>query len=76
MGPIGHPDFARLDVIGDTVNLAVRVQSWAGSNTGSGIAATEETVSLWTDAVKIGVPCNVEIKGKSTSVKLCEVGRT
>ena len=32
-GPVGHPDYAQLDVIGDVVNLAARSCFWAAKNT-------------------------------------------
>ena len=73
MGPVGHPDFARLNVIGDYVNLAARVQSLAGSNTDSGIAAIEETASPWLEKIKAGESQIVEIKGRDNAVALREI---
>lgn len=73
MGPIGHPDFARLDVIGDYVNLAARIQTWAGQNTASGIAASAETISGCPGDIQTGEPHAVDIKGKTEPVTLHEV---
>jgi class 3 adenylate cyclase len=73
IGPIGHPDFARLDIIGDFVNQAARVQAWAGQNTNSGIAATAETMSGCSTDIRRGDPKEVELKGKSKPVTIYEV---
>lgn len=73
MGRIGHPDFARVDVVGDFVNLAARVQGWAGNNTNSGIAATAEAVGTCFEKVNIGEAKSVEIKGKTGPSLLHEV---
>ena len=39
-GEMGHPDYARPDIMGETVNLAFLTMNWAYENTKSGIAAT------------------------------------
>lgn len=73
MGPIGHPDFSRLDVIGDNVNLAARVQAWAGKNSPSRMATTAETLALATCRVEVGPGVTTEIKGKVDPVTLHSV---
>jgi class 3 adenylate cyclase len=44
LGRIGHADYARADIIGPTVDIASRVQRWAGS-TPHGLAASGATVA-------------------------------
>jgi len=73
MGPIGHPDFARLDVIGDFVNLAARVQAWAGQHTATGMAATAETMSGCSTDIRRGEAQEIQIKGKTNPVMVHEV---
>ncbi len=73
IGPIGHPDFARLDIIGDFVNQAARVQAWAGKNTKSGMAATSETMSGCLSDIRRGEAHEVELKGQSKLTVIHEI---
>jgi len=40
LGSVGHPDYSRPDIMGEAVNIAFLVLTWADSNVESGIAAT------------------------------------
>jgi class 3 adenylate cyclase len=40
LGAVGHPDYARPDIMGEAVNIAFLALRWANENTGSKIAAT------------------------------------
>lgn len=73
LGPIGHPDYARLDAIGNAINLAFRVEMWAGKNTRSGIAATDETVTSASGRVAAGEPAKIELKGIKDSCLVREI---
>lgn len=44
LGQIGHPDYARLDILGIPVDLAFATQGWAAKNTESHVAATASVV--------------------------------
>jgi class 3 adenylate cyclase len=70
--PLGHPDYARPDIIGDHVNLAFRTMQWAGS-TQSRIGATEYVVEEIRDLVKVGEGIASPIKGKSEPVTMYEI---
>jgi len=41
LGSVGHPDYARPDIMGEVVNIAFLTQDWADRATGSGLACTE-----------------------------------
>ena len=41
---IGHPDYARPDIIGEAVNLAFLVMPWVAANCPSGVGVTEAVV--------------------------------
>jgi class 3 adenylate cyclase len=40
LGAMGHPDYARPDIVGEVVNVAFLTRDWAEMHTHSGIAAT------------------------------------
>ena len=52
VGPIGHPDYAKLDIIGEAVFGAVTTQEWAGRNTKSHVGATSAVLEGLTDPVE------------------------
>ncbi len=43
LGTIGHPEYASLDILGDTVNTAFLVMRWVADNVKSGIGITAAT---------------------------------
>jgi class 3 adenylate cyclase len=73
MGPMGHPDFARLDIVGDIVNAAARIQAWAGQNTQSGIAVSVQVLADCPPDISAGDPQEIQLKGKATPVAVREV---
>lgn len=44
IGSVGHPDYARPDIMGETVNVAFLTMEWAHRKTRSGIGGTAEFV--------------------------------
>jgi class 3 adenylate cyclase len=70
LGPIGHPDYAHLDAIGNDVNLAFRIEMWAGQHTQSKIAATSRTTAGLGSSIETGE--QMEIQVKSTG-EMCAV---
>lgn len=40
LGALGHPDYARPDIVGETVNVAFLTLGWADDNAKSGLVAT------------------------------------
>ena len=73
LGTIGHPDYARPDIMGDHVNLAYRTMSWTGENTQSDIGATEFVIDGIGDLIQTGEGKSVSIKGKTKPVVLYEI---
>ncbi len=67
LGAIGHPDYARPDILGDAVNLAVQIEGWASRNRG-GIAAAASVVEGLDETVPRGEPCAVGFKGRAEPV--------
>lgn len=64
LGPIGHPSYARPDVIGETVNHAAIVEGKVAPQSSSGIAATESTV-IGLGSVQLGTRHELDIRGTS-----------
>lgn len=73
LGSVGHPDYARPDIMGETVNLAFLVLDWAQSHAGSRVAA----IAALTDALPAGVTCgrprSVRFRGQKRAVRVCEI---
>jgi transcriptional regulator with XRE-family HTH domain len=67
-GPIGHPDYAQHDVIGDYVNLAARACFWAAKSAQSHLAAPTATLERATMQLDIGTTETVTAAGKAVSV--------
>lgn len=52
VGPVGHPDYARLDIIGQAVFGAFTAQEWAARSTESHVAATSRVLDGLADPVE------------------------
>jgi class 3 adenylate cyclase len=70
---LGHPDYSRPGIVGNTVNLAFRTSGWAIQNTESGIAATHSIVSPIKDSNVIGKKESVRFKGIDDSIEVYEI---
>lgn len=73
-GSIGHPDYARPDIIGEAVGIALLNSEWADENTQSGIAI--DTVTLKQISVPYPEPaCTTEVDyyGISHTVEIAEL---
>jgi class 3 adenylate cyclase len=74
LGMIGHTEYARPDIIGDTVNTAFLVLGWASANIKSGLSITESVANLLGDKVKLSKPNLVTLKLNNKKVNVYEVG--
>jgi len=71
VGPIGHPDYAQPDIMGEAVSIALLAMDWAVANTESGLAASAETL---TDTNReAGPPHEVTFAGISHPVGMCDI---
>lgn len=73
LGAVGHPDYARPDIMGETVNLAFLTMGWGESNTPSGIAATKAFADELEDGFKTGKMQEERFKGIASPVEVCEL---
>jgi transcriptional regulator with XRE-family HTH domain len=73
LGAMGHPDYARPDIMGEVVNVAFLVRDWAETHTRSGIAATVWGPDPVNDRFDIAQTAAVHFKGLQHPVCLCEL---
>jgi transcriptional regulator with XRE-family HTH domain len=76
LGSVGHPDYARPDIMGSTVNLAFLTLEWAEKNATSGVATPKEMVDGQPLEVKIGRTASVNFLDIDRTVEVCELGIT
>ncbi|MBN2326939.1 MAG: helix-turn-helix domain-containing protein [Candidatus Omnitrophica bacterium] len=73
LGAVGHPEYARPDIMGEIVNLAFLTMEWAEMNAQSRMAATERVAGILKNPVKAGKSEPVKFKGISSTVKVGEI---
>jgi adenylate cyclase len=72
LGTVGAGDNRRLTAIGDSVNLASRIES-ANKEAGTELLISEEAHERVKDFVRLGKHCQLAIKGKTGTYSLHEV---
>jgi len=79
LGSVGHPDYARPDVMGPVVNMAFLTQEWADHHAQSGVAVTQACVEMLLDQtraksrLRFGKKEQVRFRGVEDRVTVCEV---
>ena len=73
LATIGHPSYARPDILGPTVNRAVRVLGWVQSNAKSRIGASVETLVNLNGSYDLGGKIEVQLKGFAEPVTIQEI---
>ncbi|MDZ4857669.1 MAG: helix-turn-helix domain-containing protein [Candidatus Hydrogenedentes bacterium] len=73
LGSVGHPEYARPDIMGETVNIAFLTMEWAESKTASGIAAPASVVRGIESPVPAGKFVKVNFMGIERPVEVCEI---
>ena len=61
LGSIGHSDYARPDIIGDTVNTTFLVMAWVGKHVDERLGLTESVVERLGDDVPMSAPARVRV---------------
>lgn len=73
LGAVGHPDYARPDIMGEVVNLGFLVRNWAETNAAGGIAATREVVTASDAAFEAGEITEVTFRDIPQPAQVCEI---
>jgi len=73
VGVMGHPDFRQFTAIGDTVNMASRIES-VTKKAGSDLLISEDVYRLIAEDVRIQRKFVTSLKGKSGKYRLFEIG--
>jgi len=70
LGPIGHPDYARSDILGATVNTTFLIMPWIAQNCDSGIGITQTVVENLREQANFS-PCGeVDVKGVDSPIAI------
>ncbi|MCZ7646682.1 MAG: helix-turn-helix domain-containing protein [Planctomycetota bacterium] len=72
LGPVGHPEYARPDILGETVNIAFLVLHWVAGHTKSRVGITESTAALLQERPKLAKPKKVDLKPMRASIQVYE----
>ena len=70
---MGHPDYARPDIMGEVVNIAFLTLNWAETHTQSGLASTALLTDHLDDAVAIVQTVRENFKDIDHPVEVCEL---
>lgn len=73
MGSIGHPLYARLDILGDTVNMASVLQKWAKTKTTSLVAASASAIEPVRAGLRLGFSETLSVLGAGETTEVYEV---
>jgi transcriptional regulator with XRE-family HTH domain len=73
LGSIGHPEYARPDIMGEVVNIAFLAMGWAEASTKSGAAVTMEVTEKLDTDIKTGGMNEITFKGIDHPVRICEI---
>jgi transcriptional regulator with XRE-family HTH domain len=72
-GPIGHPDYAQGDVMGEPVTIARLVAGWAATHSSSGVAAGGQLAGLSPETIRFGKRHTVQFEGIAHKLAICEI---
>jgi class 3 adenylate cyclase len=71
LGTIGHPDYSRADIMGDTVNIAFLTMEWAAHHLTNQIIATSAVLAPIAEMVQVGQQHQIDVRG--TAVRVSEI---
>lgn len=73
LGSIGHTEYARPDIIGDTVNTAFLIMHWVSANLNGRLGITETVAQRLEGTYKLSKPSAVKIKLTGRKVNVFEL---
>lgn len=73
LGKIGHEEYARPDIIGDTVNTAFMAMSWVSGNLKSRLGLTETVAERVKTEFKLSKPQSLDLKLTNKKIKVFEL---
>lgn len=73
LGAIGHPDYSKPDITGDSVNTAFLAMAWVARHMASGLGVTETVASALEDRTALLPHRHLSIKGLPPDATLYEV---
>jgi class 3 adenylate cyclase len=73
LGKIGHEEYARPDIIGDTVNTAFIAMSWISGNLKSRLGMTETVAERVKNEFKLSKPQSLDLKLTNKKIKMYEL---
>ncbi len=73
LGSVGHPEYARPDIMGETVNIAFLTMEWAESKAASRVAAPKRMLEALDPAPATGKSAKVNFMGSERPVEVCEL---
>ena len=76
LGAIGHPDYSKPDITGDSVNTAFLTMAWVSQHVESGLAITEMVARYIPDREGFVPHRNLSIKGLPAGMVVYEVPTT
>ncbi|HUW62770.1 MAG TPA: helix-turn-helix domain-containing protein [Candidatus Bathyarchaeia archaeon] len=73
LGSVGHPDYARPDIMGEVVNIAFLTLEWADRKTRTGVGATETFVQALPVAVrqKLALGKQEKVRFRGVTEQVC-----
>jgi class 3 adenylate cyclase len=72
LGTIGHPDYARLDIIGETVNAAFLAMSWIAEHCKTGIGLTDAVARALPEGISLSRRRDITVLGAETPLTIYE----
>jgi len=72
LGTVGHPDYARPDIIGQTVNTAFLVMPWIAEHCPTGIGITDAARGLLRDSAGLVDRGEVTVRGVQVPITIYE----
>jgi transcriptional regulator with XRE-family HTH domain len=73
LGSVGHPEYARPDIMGETVNIAFLTMEWAETKATSRVAAPKAMLKGIEGHAEIGRTARVNFMGSDRPVEVCEL---